>query len=90
MNLRQSEECKYIFRHYGERLQLVQFMEELAELQSAIARKIAGKENNMNEEMADVSIMLEQFNNRKVEQFIDQKLDRQMERIKNERENIIR
>lgn len=90
MDYQQSNKCKYIFQHYGKKLQLVQLMEELAELQSAVARKIAGKENNMNEEMADVAIMLEQFNNPKVDKIIDQKLDRQLERIENEQKNIIR
>ena len=77
--------CKQIFNHYGEKAQLVQFIEELAELQSALARKIAEKENNTEEEIADVLIMIEQFKTPNVDEIIQQKLQRQIERIKNER-----
>ena len=81
MNNEQSEKCEQIFNHYGREKQLIQLQEELAELQSAVARELAGKENNMDEEMADVLIMLEQFKNPSVETFINDKLNRQISRI---------
>ena len=83
MNQTQIEKCEKIFNHYGRERQLVQLMEELGELQAAVAREIAGKGNNMNEELADVAIMVEQFINSDPDNsvMIDYKLNRQINRI---------
>ncbi len=83
MNQTQIEKCEKIFKHYGRERQLVQLMEELGELQAAVAREIAGKGNNMNEELADVAIMVEQFINSDPDNsvMIDYKLNRQINRI---------
>lgn len=83
MNQTQIEKCEKIFKHYGRERQLVQLMEELGELQAAVAREIAGKGNNMNEELADVAIMVEQFINLDPDNsvMIDYKLNRQINRI---------
>ncbi len=83
MNQTQIEKCEKIFNHYGRERQLVQLMEELGELQAAVAREIAGKGNNMNEELADVAIMVEQFINSDPDNsvMIDYKLNRQLSRI---------
>lgn len=81
MNFNQQEECQKIFKHYGRKRQLIQLSEELGELQSAIARELAGKPNNFTEELADVMIMTEQFNTPEAEHYVKRKLDRQVSRI---------
>ena len=87
MNQTQRDKCEKIFKHYGEKAQLVQLQEELGELQSAISRYLNGKNNNMYEEMADVLIMINQFKtsenivDRTIEDFINEKLNRQLSRI---------
>ena len=85
MKLEQIEMVKKIFSKYGEEEQALKSIEELAELQRAIARKDL---RNMEEEIADVFIMLNQLllfqgiNKKKVLDLIDYKLKRQLERIK--------
>ena len=87
MNQTQIEKCEKIFKHYGRERQLVQLMEELGELQAAVAREIACKVNNMDEELADSLIMLEQFylcdtkTNKNIDIIINDKLNRQLYRI---------
>lgn len=87
MNQTQRDKCEKIFKHYGEKAQLVQLQEELGELQSAISRYLNGKNNNMYEEMADVLIMINQFKTSEnivdkiIEDFINEKLNRQLSRI---------
>lgn len=85
LKLEQIEMVKKIFSKYGEEEQALKSIEELAELQRAIARKDL---RNMEEEIADVFIMLNQLllfqgiNKKKVLDLIDYKLKRQLERIK--------
>ena len=87
MNQTQIDKCEKIFNHYGREKQLIQLQEELGELQAAVAREIAGKENNMDEELADSLIMLEQFylcdtkTNKNIDTIINDKLNRQLSRI---------
>ncbi len=87
MNQTQIDKCEKIFNHYGREKQLIQLQEELGELQAAVAREIAGKENNMDEELADSLIMLEQFylcdtkTNKNIDIIINDKLNRQINRI---------
>lgn len=87
MNQTQIEKCEKIFNYYGREKQLIQLQEELGELQAAVARELAGKENNMEEEIADVLIMLEQFRTSDsdreelLDSLINLKLSRQMGRI---------
>ena len=76
---------KKIFSKYGEEEQALKSIEELAELQRAIVRKDL---KNMEEEIADVFIMLNQLllfqgiNKEAVLDLVDYKLKRQIERIK--------
>jgi NTP pyrophosphatase (non-canonical NTP hydrolase) len=83
-----------IMEHYGARHQLVKLCEECGELIQQAA-KCADKETDYNEdmieEMADVTIMIMQFMSilprvdyALFRQIIREKLDRQLERIKNE------
>lgn len=91
-----SEKIKAIANHYGLSHQEVKIMEELAELQKAIARDILNKtgediqnkriSGDVIEEIADVRIMLEQIEylsgcGRQVEIYMEQKLKRQLDRI---------
>ena len=102
-----NEAIKKISHHYGYDAQSRQLIEEMAELTVALNKYyrqdksdvITAKEyldvqylfNNIKEEIADVTIMLEQIkyllniSDTDIEQIIEQKLNRQLERIeKNE------
>lgn len=86
MKLEQIEMVKKIFSKYGEEEQALKSIEELAELQRAIVRKDL---RNMEEEIADVFIMLNQLlmfegiNKETVLDIVDYKLKRQLKRIGN-------
>lgn len=74
---------------YGAQAQVVVALEEMAELQQALTKFLRGNpdQKNINEEMADVSIMLEQlkliFNNRAaVTHWEHKKLTRLEQRLK--------
>ena len=74
---------------YGAEAQVVVALEEMAELQQALTKFLRGNpdQKNINEEMADVSIMLEQlkliFNNRAaVTHWEHKKLTRLEQRLK--------
>ena len=47
--------------NYGEAAQQIVAMEECSELIQAISKKLRGRETNIEEEIADVEIMLEQL-----------------------------
>lgn len=71
---------------YGEEKQELKAIEECSELITAICHKHIGRKNNIAEEIADVSIMLEQLkiiNNcgDEVEKIRKEKLDRLYDRI---------
>lgn len=78
-----------IFSHYGPRRQLCKAIEELSELQIAIADELAGEGSayNLVEEIADVKIMLAQLElilepeSIRVDDVIDFKLERELDRI---------
>lgn len=65
-----NEVLKAAIAHYGEQMQVIVAIEELSELQKELTKFLRGQadERHINEEMADVEIMLEQlkliFNNR--------------------------
>ncbi|GAA0107354.1 YopX family protein [Clostridium tertium] len=46
---------------FGEGMQKIVAMEELAELQQALSKDLRGKEHNVEEEIADATIMLMQY-----------------------------
>nr|DAD71745.1 MAG TPA: nucleoside triphosphate pyrophosphohydrolase [Siphoviridae sp. cto6l14] len=91
--------CSKILQHYGKGPQLHKLVEECCELGQA-AMKFDYKQTSTNaenlfEELADVKIMIEQISSaidglshEHINEIIDYKLKRQLERIKNER-NII-
>ncbi len=72
---------------YGEIAQIDVAIEEMAELIQALSKYKRGKEHNVEEEIADVSIMLEQlkiiFDNRKVKKIKRRKIARLESRLQN-------
>ena len=83
--------CKIIFSHYGEEHQKKQLIQELGELIIAITKDDL---ENVIEEMADVEVMLDQFKinypkiNNKIDTAMLNKVNRQLRRIKEEKEKI--
>ena len=83
--------CKIIFSHYGEEHQKKQLIQELGELIVAITKDDL---ENVIEEMADVEVMLDQFKinypkiNSKIDTAMLNKVNRQLSRIKEEKEKI--
>lgn len=77
---------KQAIEKYGQSLQIVVAIEELAELQQAISKFIRGKDHNVEEEIADVKIMIKQleiiFDKEKVDEWEQMKLKRLEERIR--------
>lgn len=77
--------CSKAIKHYTPARQIVQAMEELGELQQALARHLNCRDNNVEEEIADVEIMLTQlmiiFDLKKIENFKNYKLQRLEGRI---------
>lgn len=85
------ENLLFIINTYGTRPQQDMAIEELSELQKAILkhRRFPNKETERDiiDEIADVSIMLEQLKiiyscHKEVEERVDYKIDRQIKRIK--------
>lgn len=79
-----GKNTKKILEHYGEESQAFKTIEELAELQRAIARMDL---DNIHEEIADVLIMISQLINfngidkDKITDLIEYKVNRQLKRI---------
>ena len=79
-----------ILNHYDAKKQKMKVCEELSELETALLKHINKGDNaeSVLEEMADVYIMLEQlkymmpFGENRIEDMIDFKLDRQIQRIR--------
>lgn len=71
---------------FGGDMQKIVAMEELAELQQALSKDIRGKEHNVEEEIADVTIMLMQlgvmYDKKEIEDWIDKKIDRLDKRLR--------
>ena len=84
-----KEEREKLYRNaignYGESAQMIVAMEECSELIQAISKKLRGRDTNVEEEVADVEIMLEQLklmcNESLVEDFKEKKLERLEQRL---------
>ena len=83
-----NEVLKAAIAHYGEQMQVVVAIEELSELQKELTKLLRGQadERHINEEMADVEIMLEQlklmFGNRAAVTYWEhKKIDRLRKRL---------
>lgn len=73
-------------KNNGAILQKIVAMEELAELQQALSKDLRNLEHNVEEEIADVKIMLEQlelmYDKAEIECWVDKKIDRLDKRMK--------
>ena len=69
---------KKIINHYGETNQKRMLQEECAELIQAISKDLRGKDHNVEEEIADLIIMLNQmiliYDKHSINEWIDYKL----------------
>ena len=82
-----AEMGRKVWEHYGEEAQTKKLVEELAELITAIAREDT---RAIREEMADVKVMIMQFENgMEIDTLpiMNYKLHRQLARIENENNN---
>ena len=74
------------FKVNGVELQLTVAIEELAELQQALCKYKRGEEHNVEEEIADVKIIIEQlemiFDKNVIERWKNKKVDRLEERLR--------
>lgn len=87
--------CKQIIAHYGDRAQRHILIEECAELIQAVIkceRGCEGADENFVEELADVSILIEQmiqslclYDLQRYNKMLKNKLDRQLKRMQYER-----
>lgn len=72
--------CQQAVQHYGEEPQKRQAIEECSELIQALCKDMRGKKHNVEEEIADVFIMIEQltciYDNDKIEKYREKKIDR--------------
>lgn len=77
-----------ILKFYGNEHQLIKAVEEMGELQMAIAKYLNGEKHNIEEEIADVTVMMLQLtiglDTEKIDQMVMTKLDRQLDRILDE------
>ena len=98
IDLLNKEDFEKIVEYYGMREQLKYFQSEVFELNEAILANrydteeitIDGYVEHIREEIADVMVMLKQFqyyygiDDEQIEEIMRFKIDRQLERIKNE------
>lgn len=90
--MRRSRDLKKIVTHYRKVDQVIVMIEEMSELTKELVKAMRGKANRAQiaDEIADVQIMLDQMKlifdipQETMETFIDFKIDRQLERMKNE------
>lgn len=91
MTDKQIKKLRCFIEFYGKENQIIKAVEECAELQQRLCNTFTKQANTslIAEEIADVKIMLEQmqiiFNcSSEVENWVDFKIQRQIERMKNE------
>ena len=90
MNDKQRSICRQILAHYGVNNQYKQTIQECSELITALCHRMENRANHaaVIDELADVSIMVEQLANvygrSSVEARIDAKLKRQLDRMEEE------
>jgi len=74
---------------WGARAQMLMAVEEMGELNQALARYLNGREHNVEEELGDALLMLEQlqylFGYEKIKKMQDKKVKRIKERMKKEK-----
>lgn len=88
----QKEQLQEIINHYGADHQKDKLFEEMAELQKEVCKEKDGKgdKQHIAEELADVSIMLQQMQiiygitDEQIEQVVQQKIERTLDVIEGE------
>lgn len=86
--MKRSLDIAKILNHYGRIHQMIKTLEELAELQVAIAHE--DKKENVLEELADVHVMAEQvrlmwsIGEDELDRMIDYKVDRTLKKMEEE------
>lgn len=75
--------------HWGNKAQMLMAVEEMGELNQAIAKYLNGREHNIEEELGDALLMLEQlqylFGYKKIKKMQDKKIKRIKERLEKEK-----
>lgn len=66
---------------YGQSAQMIVAMEECSELIQAISKKLRGRETNVEEEVADVEIMLEQMRLMSDSSLVDKIKEEKLQRL---------
>lgn len=78
------------YKKWGANSQVLMAIEEMGELSQALARFLNNRDNNVNEEIADVLLMVNQlkwlFDSDKIDRIIEEKTERIWKRIGNVRE----
>ena len=67
--------------NYGEAAQQIVAMEECSELIQAISKKLRGRETNLEEEIADVEIMVEQMRLMSDSSLVDKIKEEKLQRL---------
>ncbi len=67
--------------NYGEAAQQIVAMEECSELIQAISKKLRGRETNVEEEIADVEIMVEQMRLMSDSSLVDKIKEEKLQRL---------
>lgn len=72
---------KKVIQAYGKSAQMIVAMEECSELIQAISKKLRGRETNVEEEIADVEIMLEQMRLMSDSSLVDKIKEEKLQRL---------
>lgn len=72
---------KKVIQAYGKSAQMIVAMEECSELIQAISKKLRGRETNVEEEIADVEIMLEQLRLMSDSSLVDKIKEEKLQRL---------
>lgn len=73
---------RQVIGNYGEAAQQIVAMEECSELIQAISKKLRGRETNVEEEIADVEIMLDQLKLMCNESLVEEIKEIKLQRLK--------
>lgn len=86
MNIGDTKFLLDVIDKFGVKNQMLKAIEEMSELTQALIKHINSETNNVEEEIADVLIVVEQlrliYNNNNIEKFIDYKIKRLKEKMK--------
>lgn len=75
--------CEQAVEKFGKDIQIIIAMEECGELIQALSKKLRGQVDNVEEEIADVQIMLQQLSNVFDSSLIDEWKEKKINRLEN-------